>query len=148
MSTLKDLLLNPSVRPRVVDDTTRLIDAEVSAKGGLSGAAIKVGYKAVTAIKPTLVREAVDNLLDRFVDRMEPFYADWVTKGKSPGFDAFLTSRANQVANALLGVTDDRAKTVANGTIKKTYEKLRPQGEKNVEAAIPGLGRMVSRYLA
>jgi hypothetical protein len=37
---------------------------------------------------------------------------------------------------------------VKNTTIKKTYETLRPQGEKHVTAAVPGLGRVIQRYVA
>ncbi len=147
MTTLKEQLLNPQIRARVVDDAARLVDAEVQAKSGLSGIAIKTGYKAVVAVKPTLIREAVDTMLDRFVEKLEPFHADWLAKGKAQPFDAFINTRAHQVTNALLSVTDDRARSIAHGTVKKTYEMLRPQGEKNVEAAIPGLARMVARYI-
>jgi hypothetical protein len=146
VATLKETLLTPENRPKVVDDAVRLVDSEVASKGGLSGIAIKTGYKAVNSVKPTLVREAVDTLLDRFVERLEPFAKEWEDKGKSGGFDAFLSSRSKQVANALLGVTDDRARSIASGTVKKTYDALRPQGEKNVEAAVPGLGRLLARY--
>lgn len=145
--SLKDLVLSPDNRPKVIDDAVRLVDSEVASKSGLSGMAIKTGYKAVAAIKPTLIKEAVDTLLDRFVERLEPFFTEWEQKGKSPGFDNFLSGRSKQVANALLGVTDDRARGIQNGTIKKTYEMLRPQGEKNVEAAVPGLGRLLAKYV-
>jgi hypothetical protein len=144
---LKDVLLNPDQRPQVVSDTVRLVDDEVSAKSGISGLAIKAGYKAVNAIKPSLVRDAVDNLLDRFVEQLEPFFTRWNDAGKAGTFGAYLNGRPREVANALLKVTDDRARNVDNATIKKTYEKLRPQGEKNVEAAIPGLSRLLDRYV-
>ncbi len=148
MSSLKELLLAPAVRSRVVDDCTRLVEAEVQSKSGLSGMAIKTGFKAVSAIKPTLIREAVDGLLDRFVDQLEPFYAEWHGNGRSSPFESYIGGRANKVANALLAVTDAKARSIGAGTIKKTYEMLRPQGEKNVEAAVPALARMVSRYLS
>lgn len=117
------------------------------AKSGISGLAIKAGYKTINAVKPTLVRDAVDNLLDRFVDKLEPSYEAWVAGGKNGTFGGYLSSRSKETANALLAVTDDRARNVDNQTIKKTYQKLRPQGEKNVEAAIPGLGRTLDRYV-
>lgn len=147
MPTLKEILCSTENRPSVVREATQLVDSEVSAKSGLSGLAIKAGYKAVKAVKPTLIPEAVDSLLDRFIDRLEPFYAEWLGAQKTPAIDAFLSTRASRVANALLGVTDDRAKSVQNSTIRKTYEALRPQGEKNVVAAVPGLGRLIGRYV-
>ena len=147
VSTLKDIVCAPENRDSVIADTVKLVDSEVAKKGGISGIAIKTGYKIVNGLKPTLVRDAVNNLLDKFVDKLEPFYADWVAKNKTPGFDAFLSGQSSTVANALLAVTDDRARNVDNATIKKTYEKLRPQGEKNVVAAVPGLGQLLAKYV-
>src|SRR5207249_1186620 len=58
------LLSDKSKRPRLLSDCERLIDDEVKSKGGLSGLAIKGAYKIVCAIKPGLIREAMDGLLD------------------------------------------------------------------------------------
>ena len=146
MTTLKDIVTSDK-RPAIVRDAVQLVDSEVHSKSGLSGLAIKAGYGAVKAIKPSLIQDAVDNLLDKFVDKLEPFYARWIEGGKSGSFDAFLSGQKTAVANALLAVTDERAKNVDNKTIRKTYEKLRPQGEKNVEAAVPGLGRVLQKYV-
>lgn len=109
--------------------------------------AIKAGFAAVNKLKPTLVRDAVDNLLDRFVERLEPFFTSWDGAGRSGSFESHLSSQKKQVANALLGVTDARARQIQAGAVKKTYERLRPMGEKNVEAAVPGLGRTLDKYL-
>ncbi|MCB9645071.1 MAG: hypothetical protein H6730_00505 [Deltaproteobacteria bacterium] len=146
MTTLKDIVSSDK-RPAIVRDAVQLVDSEVHAKSGLSGMAIKAGYAAVKAIKPSLIQDAVENLLDKFVDKLEPFYARWLEGGKTGTFDAFLNGQKTAVANALLSVTDERARHVDNKTIRKTYEKLRPQGEKNVEAAVPGLGRVLQKYV-
>lgn len=146
MTTLKDIVSSDK-RPAIVRDAVNLVDSEVASKSGISGMAIKAGYKAVKAIKPTLVQDAVDNLLDKFVDKLEPFFSAWNDGGRSGSFDAYLNGRQKEVANALLSVTDERAKSVDNKTVRKTYEKLRPQGEKNVIAAVPGLGRVLTKYI-
>lgn len=148
VSSLKEHVLAPDTRPGVIRDAVVLVESEVRAKGGVSGMAIKAGFAAVNKLKPTLVRDAVDNLLDRFVERLEPFYASWDAQGRSGSFESHLSGQKNAVANALLGVTDERARQIQTGAIKKTYEKLRPMGEKNVEAAVPGLGRTLGKYLA
>ncbi len=147
MSTLKEILCNAENRPTVIRKTAALVDSEVSSKSGLSGIAIRTGYKAVKAIKPTLITDVIDGRLEQFIEKVEPFFADWSAGDKSQPFDSFLTSRKREVANALLQVTDERAQKVDNRTIKKTYQKLRPQGEKNVEEAVPGLGRMIAGFL-
>jgi len=144
---LKDALLEPGARTRVIDDAVRLVDSEVQKKSGVSGFAIKAGYKAVCAIKPTLIREAVDRMLDQWVARLEPFYADWDSAGRNGSFEQHLVGKKHEVANALLAVTDERARQ-SHGTVRKTYEKLRPQGEKNVEAAVPGLATIIDRHVS
>lgn len=147
VSSLKDIVLAPEVRPRVVTDAVSLVESEVSAKGGVSGMAIKAGFAAVNKLKPTLVRDAVDNLLDRFVTQLEPFFTAWDQNGRSGSFETHLSGQKKKVANALLAVTDARAEQVQTGAVKKTYQRLRPMGEKNVESAVPGLGRVLDRYL-
>lgn len=148
VSTLKEILCGPENRGSVVSDAVTLVEEEVRSKSGVSGMVIKTGFAAVNKLKPTLVRDAVDNLLDRFVDKLEPFYAEWVALGKPGTFESHLTGQRSKVANALLEVTDERARQVQAGIVLKTYEQLRPMGEKNVEAAVPGLGRKLERYVA
>ncbi|MBX2813633.1 MAG: hypothetical protein KTR25_17580 [Myxococcales bacterium] len=147
VTTLKELLLNSESRPRVISDAVALVESEVQAKGGVSGMAIKAGYAAVNKLKPTLIQEAVDSLIDQFIEKLEPFFSDWKEKGQAQNFDSFLNAQKNAVANALLEVTDERANQTQSGVIKKTYERLRPLGEKNVEAAVPGLGQTLNKLL-
>ena len=143
------LLSDAAKRPRLIDDCVRLIDAEVDSKGGLSGLAIKGAYKIVQAVKPGFVREALDHLLDDFVRRLEPFYAQHRTKNgdNQRAFTDFLSGRSGEVADALLGITDDRAKRAKNPNIKATYDKLRPQAKKHVEEAVPRVGRTLTPHL-
>ena len=61
--TLKEILLDSSRRPAVVTDLRDLVDAEVSDKGGVSGAVVKTGFAAVKKIKPGIIPSAVDTLL-------------------------------------------------------------------------------------
>lgn len=148
VSTLKEILLSVDVRHRVIADAVALVESEVKSKSGISGLAIKAGFSTVNKVKPSLVRDAVDNLLDRFVEQLEPFYAGWVEQGKNGTFESHLTGQPNKVANALLVVTDQRAQQIQAGVVKKAYESLRPVGEKNVEAAVPRLGRTIGKYLS
>jgi len=50
------------------------------------------------------------------------------------------------VAEALLSITDERAKRATNNTAKAAYEKLRPTGKKHVEEAVPRLARMIEQH--
>ncbi len=147
--TLKSRLLDDaSKRPAILNDCVKLIDDEVRSKGGISGVAIKGGYKIVGKIKPGIFREAMDSLLDSFVDKLEPFWADHTkADGTEKDFPAFLSKRSDPVADALLSITDARAARANNKTIKKAYEKLRPKGKEHVRDAVPGVARTLSRHL-
>ena len=144
MSTLNDILLAPGNRPKVVVDCVRLIDEEVDSKGGLTGLAVKGAYALVKAVKPGFVSEAVDNMLDDFVRRLEPFYA--AAQAKNEPIGPALNARAGEVSEALLAISDERSQRAKNNTLKKAYEKLRPTGKKHVEAAVPRVGRLIAKY--
>jgi hypothetical protein len=144
MPTLTDILLVPGTRPKVITDCVQLINEEVDSKGGLTGLAVKGAYALVKAVKPGFVTEAVDHMLDDFVKRLEPFWADAQAKNEPVG--ALLSARAPQAADALLAISDERAAKSTNPNLKKAYEKLRPTGKKHVEQAVPRVGRLIGKY--
>jgi hypothetical protein len=144
MPTLTDMLLAPGNRPKVIADCVQLINEEVDSKGGLTGIAVKASYALVKAIKPGFINEAVDHMLDDFVKRLEPFWADAQAKNEPIG--PLMNGRASQVSDALLAISDERAQRSSNPTLKKAYEKLRPTGKKHVEQAVPRVGRLVQKY--
>lgn len=144
MPSLKELAHEGNKRAEVVDDACRVLDLEVQDKGGLSGMAIKAGYKLVQGVKPGFVREVVDNLLDDFLDALDPIYQEAVSQGKRPG--EHLKANGGRVADALLAITDRRAERAQRQMIKSMYEKLRPTAKKHVEAAAPRLGEMLDRH--
>src|ERR1051325_4035746 len=144
MPTLKEIMVVPGNRPKVVADCVTLVQEEVDSKGGLSGLAIKAAYAVVKAVKPGFVSEAIDHMIDDFVDKLEPFWADAQAKNEPVG--ALMNGRAGQVADALLSISDARAARAKNQGVKKAYEKLRPTGKKNVEAADPRLCRLIAHY--
>ena len=148
MGQLKDILLEKGKRPRVVTDCEALIDEEVASKGGLSGLAVKGAFAMVKAVKPGMVHEAVDGLLDSFVERIESFYVDFQANPGGKKLPDYLTARSGEVADALLGITDERAQRSSNSTLRKAYEKLRPQGKKHVGEAMPRLGRLIEKHSA
>jgi hypothetical protein len=145
MSSLKDLAQDPAKRKTVIDDAMRVLDLEVADKGGVSGLAIKAGYKLVQGVKPGFVRDAVDNLLDDFLEALQPVYQEAVDKGVKPS--KYLVDQSDRVADALLGITDRRAEKAERPALKKMYEKLRPTAKKHVVAAAPRLGEMLDKHV-
>lgn len=145
MASLKELLGGADKRGAIIDDSLRVLDAEVDSKGGLGGMAIKTAFKVVKGVSPGFLRQVVDHLLDDFLDALDPVYQEALAKGVAPR--AHLQSNPSRVADALLAITDRRAQNAKNATIKKAYESLRGQAKKHVEAAVPRLGEMFERHV-
>lgn len=144
MASLIEALTDEAKKKDVVKDCCDLIDAEVKDKGGISGLAIKAGYKTVKGIKPGFIEKAVEDLLPEFAKALEPVYADAKSQDKPIG--EFLTSNSSRVADALLSITDEKAARAKSGVAKGAYEKLRSSAKKNVEQAVPRLAKLIEKY--
>jgi hypothetical protein len=144
MPNLSEALTSESKKSAVEDDCVALIDAEVSDKSGLSGLAIKAGYKTVQGIKPGFVKQVVKDLLPEFARALDPLYQEAKSGGR--GVRDHFTSNSARVADALLGITDEKAARSKSGMVKGTYEKLRGTAKKNVEAAVPRLAAMIEKH--
>ena len=145
MATLSDALLRPDVFPHVIADCQALVDQEVSAKSGLSAAAVKVAYKAVTSFAPGYYESALSRLVPLFVDRLEPYWTNFQASGGGH-FGDYLARRGEQVAESLLTVTDQLASTSRRGAVVKAYNAVRGGAAKNIEAALPNLGALIQKY--
>jgi hypothetical protein len=144
MPTLPEILTNDAKKGVVVDDCCALIDAEVKDKGGISGLAIKAGYGAIKGVKPGFVKHVITDLLPEFARVLDPLYQEAKQSGK-PVTD-YLSGRSSDVAEALLALTDEKAKHSKNSLVRGTYDKLRSTAKKNVEAAVPRLGKMIESH--
>jgi hypothetical protein len=143
MSTLKEILSRPGTRPQVIRDCEQIIEEEVASKG-LTGIPIKAAYAVIKAIKPGFIPEVIDGLLDDFADRLDPLYQ--AAKAKNEPVTAYLNARSGEAAEALLGITDQRAQRAKNQVVRTAYEKLRPMAKKHTEAAIPRVSRMIAKH--
>jgi hypothetical protein len=145
--TLHDILLAPDTEPAVVADCLKLIEQEVAGKSGVSGTAVKLAYKAANAFASGYLQTKVEQLIPQMVDRLEPFWADFMASGAA-GFGDYLVKRGDEVSEALLSVTDERAERCRKPTILKAYRTVRGGAAKHVTAALPNLGALVQRYAA
>ncbi len=146
MPTLTEILTGESKKKSVIADCLVLIDAEVADKSGISGLAIKAGYGTVKKIKPGFVEHAVEDLLPEFAKVLDPLYEE--AKGKGKSVSDYFRDNSGRAADALLSITDAKAARAKSGTAKGAYDKLRSTAKKNVEAAVPRLGRLIEKYEA
>jgi hypothetical protein len=144
MPNLTEALVSESKKSAVEDDCIALIDAEVADKGGFTGFAIKAGYRTVQGIKPGFVRQVVTDLLPEFARALDPLYQEARTAGQ--GVREHFSANAPRVADALLTITDEKARRAKSGMVKGTYDKLRSSAKKNVEAAVPRLAAMIEKH--
>jgi len=144
MSNLVEILLEESRRPALVKDCVRVIEDEVGSKSGMGGLVIKTAFKTVKAVKPGIIPDVVNVLLDDFVAQLNPVYEEFTGAGASD-IKSFVVARADRVADSLLAITDGRAKKSRHRTLVKAYNKLRPQGKKQVVTAMPRIGDMLIR---
>jgi hypothetical protein len=147
MPSLQDKLLTPANRPSLIRDCGRLVDEEVDKKSGLTGLAIKAAFRTVKAVKPGFIEHVIDGLLDEWVAKLDGHFQRYVEAGSQGTFGAFASKDASAVAEKLLEVTDGRAHKVEHKTVATLYQKLRPNAKDHVVTSVPGLGRVVDKYL-
>ena len=145
MAIAEQLLKSPN-REALVADATIILDAEVAGKSGLSGKFVKVAFRGVKSVRPGFVPHAIDDLLNDFVRQIEPFYEEWKSSGDSRSCRDYFVARAVDVAEALLAITDGRAKNSQNRGLVKAYSKLRPKGREHVVAAMPRVGDLIQKH--
>jgi fructosamine-3-kinase len=141
---LNDVLNDEAKRASITEDVCRLVDEQVGNQRGISGVAVKAGYKLVQGVKPGFVRNVVEALLPEFAAALEPFREQAVTQGQPVA--SYFGAQSQEVAEALLAVTDDRAQASKHSSVKGAYGKLRGSARKNVERAVPGLGKIIETY--
>jgi len=145
MATLHELLSRPDVKPRVVPDVLALVDNELASKSGISGTAVKVAFKAVTAFAPGYYQETVTVMIPEMVDQLAPYWDDFQASG-SGDFGDYLVKRGDEVSASLLVVTDGMARESGRATVVKAYGAVRNGAGKHIQAALPNLGAMVQKY--
>ena len=143
---LNDVLEDDAQRSAIINDVVQLIEGEVGKQKGISGIAVKAGYKLVQGVKPGFVRRVVESLLPEFAAALEPARESANASGQS--VSSYFQAHSNDIAEALLAVTDGRAQRSDHGSVKGAYTKLRGSARKNVEAAVPGLGAIIETYTA
>ena len=145
MPSIREQLQDPTKKEQIVDDCVVVLDAEVKDKGGLSGVAIKAGYKIVKDFKPGFVRNVITDLLPEFGDAVEPIYEEAKASGKDVA--QHFQAKKSDVAEGLLAITDAKAARSKNAIIKKTYDKLRKKAKEHVEVAAPRVGELIAKHM-
>ena len=91
-----------------------------------------------------MIRQSMDALLDDFSAQVEPFWQDCQATGQQPR--AYFARRKVDVANALLSITDQRARTSKHRVLVKAYKSLRGKAIEHIGAAMPRFGDLLQKH--
>jgi hypothetical protein len=146
-ATLADMLLDPDTQPKpqVIDDSCALIEHEVHGMSGVSGTAVKLAHKTITTFLPGHVRFIVGSMLPELATQLQPYWADFSASG-GERFGDYLAQRGPEVSQALLAVSDERARNSGRPVVVKAYNGVRSNAARHVEAALPQVGDLVQKY--
>jgi hypothetical protein len=144
-ATLSDVLAGG--KEQIVADVRALIDQHVSATSGVSGLALKAALKTVTTVAPDYYESRIEKLAPALLTQLQPFWSDFQSGGGT-SFGEYLASRGSDVANAVLSVTDERARVSNRTVITSVYNTVRGHAAEHIETALPAVGALVERYAA
>lgn len=147
MATLESTLLAPDRREKLVADCVRLIEAQVASRGPIRRIALGASLAVLDTIKPHALQRAVRGLLPEFAAALDPLYQRFLAD-KRVDFSQFLDQHPAEAVDALIAVTDRRARASANSAVRSAYRRLRGSAEAEVRGALPALGRVLSDHLA
>ncbi|RAM50456.1 MAG: hypothetical protein C6Y22_17720 [Hapalosiphonaceae cyanobacterium JJU2] len=140
---LSDGLLDSNKKAMVVEDCCNMIEAQLSSKSGISGMALKTAFAALKGVKPGYIPYVVEMILPQCFEALDPIWTEGVDKGDPVGY---LVASRDRTADALLSVTDAKAKNVNRPIVRGTYEKLRGSAKQHVEDAVPDLAKVIDKY--
>ncbi|HEX3711522.1 MAG TPA: hypothetical protein VHV09_01910 [Trebonia sp.] len=148
MPTLQETLLAPDIRHRVIADCEDLVDREVADMSGVTGTAVRLAYKAVRTFDAGHIPAMIETILPNVAEALQPYWANFTAESPGGGdFAGYLVSHEDEVAEALLAITDSRRRASSRATIVKAYNTVRGSAVKHVKAALPALGALVQKYM-
>jgi len=146
-SNLSDILQADGAQKAIAADCQTLVEQELANKSGVSAAAVKLAYKAVTSFAPGYYAQTVELMVPNLLVEVQPFWTDFQAAGGG-SFGDYLAKRSDEVGPALLKVTDNMASASEKAVVVKAYKTVRGGAEKHIEAAIPAVGTLVEKYAA
>ena len=148
MATLHEMLLAPNIRPTVVADCEELVTNEVAEMSGVTGAAVKLAYNTVRRVDSNHIHAMIETILPNTADALQPYWEGFTAEftASSGDFGAYLAARDEEVAEALLAITDRRRDNSNRPVIVKAYNTIRGRAIKQVKATVPALGALIQKY--
>ncbi|MBX2800904.1 MAG: hypothetical protein KTR31_24700 [Myxococcales bacterium] len=141
---LVEAMEDPAKRGAILAGCEKLVQDEVAATTGMSGVALRAGFKAFRSLRPDMLRRALERLVPLFLPVIQ---RHWEAAGdRGPG--THFASRRDDIADELLAVTDGLAERASNRVLVRTYRTLRGRARHYVVAAVPKIPDVVLPHLS
>jgi hypothetical protein len=144
MGSLVQAVQDTQKRPLIIQDCSQLIEDQVRSKRGMTGIAVKGAFKVIKSFKPGIIPRALDDMLDEFSGKVDPFWLASQKEGADPA--SYFRSNSTVISNALLSITDERAKNSPNRGLVKAYSSLRKKAVGHITEALPSLGELIAKH--
>ncbi|MBH41139.1 MAG: hypothetical protein CL685_00295 [Candidatus Magasanikbacteria bacterium] len=143
MKRFADIILDEHgvPRPEVVKDFCDLTHAEVGKLGFL----LRNGFKAATKVRSDIVQETMIVLLPEMSEMFESFYVEHMACSE-PSIKTYTLDNSERIIQAVLSITDRRAKASQWWALRKIYFGLRKFAESVLRDAIPGFSQVLERH--
>ena len=144
MASLVQAVQDQQKRPLIIKDCEALINDQVNQKRGMTGIAVKGAFKMIRSFKPGIIPRSVDDMLDEFSEKIDPFWTRCQNEKQDP--TQFFSRNSTEISNALLSITDERARNSPNKVLIKAYGSLRKKAVEHVSAALPDLAKLIAKH--
>ena len=128
----------------MIDDCVRILEEEVSSKAGLSGKALRAGFRGFKRLQPGIVRGAFERLLPLFVPVVDPHWDRARSSGDPHGY---FRDHGPAVADGLLDVTDRLADRSTHRGLTRLYRSMRGRARPHVIAAVVRIPELIEAHL-
>ena len=135
-------LKSPERRNKIAADAVHEAEAAVAARGGINGAAAKLGLDTINRLRPGFLQRHVHALLPDWAEVLEPY---WQESNNDQGLAAHLVEHNAVVAKELLAVTDAYVSRASDAKAIAAYNHLRPRANERVAEQMPRIASFVER---
>ena len=144
-SSLRDAVADSERRQAIASDAVDEVAVAIDERGGLKGTAAKIGLDTINTLRPGFLQRHIAHLLPGMAAAIDPYWSEGEQRGDAPGW---LDEQRDDVAEALLGVTDAHVDRATDSAAVAVYQRLRKAAPERVAEQMPRIASFVERHLA
>ncbi len=143
MVTFEEILADPARRQALLEDCSVLLEKEINAHKGVMAKVVRMSFHQVRKLEGGhLIENVFDKLLQEFVDAVIPLHQKYMSlqhAGVQGSFEDFINLHADDLAAALLEVSDRERDRVDNAFLVMVYNRMRGAANGLILASVPSI---------